>query len=204
MFNESLYLNSRGVGLIILLDQSASIRAQSRSSINAFLSELKGGLTASFKQPEIISLCQIAYISHQVRWSPVVPIDQLEMSSVEIDSEPGSNLGLALRECGSKLSELMESLLKRGQIRLLKPTVLLVSDGWSTDNPDDGLNTFQHTYWGDRTFLRAVVSLQKDGEYCQRFLNLFSKNKIYYSNQPDPLINEILNSYIMNGDNNKW
>jgi uncharacterized protein YegL len=188
--NESFW----GMGLIILLDRSASTGVRGgQQAIHTFISEFKALWNRYLKDLQATSLCQLALIDHHVHWQPTVPLYEVSIDAHAPQAQAGSSLGQGLWETGSHLSELMSQLMiQENAYGLLRPIILLISDGWSTDDPDQGLQALRQTYWGKQAHLRAVFPPAAEQNYCQRFLKAFAGPHVNSVIHMDAFLREII------------
>jgi uncharacterized protein YegL len=156
----------RQLHVLLALDCSGSMRGSKIASLNyairVAIPELR---SVAAENPEVDVRVRALRFATTVNWhveSPT-PIDSLDWSDLAADGETG--MGEALTTLASVLTA---DALKGRQ---LPPVIVLVSDGYPSDDVEAGLAALMSSYYGGRA-LRVAISIGSDADddILERFI----------------------------------
>lgn len=178
---DETQLVRRQLHVILALDCSGSMRGDRIASLNyalrSAIPELKG---AAAENPEIEVLVRVLQFDSAARWHIETPcrVDELEWSDLRAEGE--THMGDALAMIAEALAP------ERMKGRQLPPVIVLVSDGYPSDDIEAGLQKFF-----ERDLARAAVRLgiaigaDADIEILERFMDNPGLRPLKASNAPD-------------------
>jgi uncharacterized protein YegL len=171
----------RQLHVLLALDCSGSMRGSKIASLNyairAAIPELRN---AAAENPEVEVRLRALRFSSSVNWhieSPT-PLDALDWSDLAADGE--TNMGEALAAmAGALTAEALPG-------RQLPPVIVLVSDGYPSDDVEAGLSALMSSYYGNRA-LRVAISIGSDAdeEILERFIGHPSMRPLQANNAQD-------------------
>ena len=176
----------RQLHVVIALDTSGSMRGDRIASLNyAMRSALPELRSAASDNPEIEVMIRVLQFDSTTRWHTpeAVPVDAFEWADLEAGGE--TRMGEALARIADVLSD------QKTPGRQLPPVIVLVSDGFPSDDIDAALDAFFAAEL-PRAAIRIGIAIggEADLEVLQRFMNRPGLEPLRANNAP-MLVNHI-------------
>lgn len=179
-------LARRQLHVVIALDTSGSMRGDRIASLNyAMRSAMPELRNAAADNPEIEVMIRVLQFDSTARWQTAraVRVDEFEWTDLEAGGE--TRMGEALALIANALSD------QNMPGRQLPPVIVLVSDGYPSDDIDAALDAFFAAEL-PRAAVRIGIAIggEADLEILQRFMNRPALEPLRANNAP-MLVNHI-------------
>jgi len=179
-------LARRQLHIFLMLDTSGSMQGNRIASLNysirAALPELR---KVSAENPEIDVRLRALSFSTGVQWTieAPTPVDQIEWRDVEAQGETA--LGLALQTVAGQLTE------AGLPGRQLPPLLVLVSDGYPSDDFEGGMAALQASRYGAAAVrIGIAIGARADEEILEKFIQNPALKPLH-ANNADQLARQI-------------
>jgi uncharacterized protein YegL len=151
-------VSSRPLHFIWILDTSGSMTGEKIQSLNYAIRESVPSLRKTAREnPNAEVLVRAVTFSTGARWHVATPTPVADFTWDEVTAGGVTDMGAALALVAEqiKIPPMTE--------RALPPVLILVSDGWPTDNFGEGLKKLLAEPWG-RKSIRLAISVGRDAE----------------------------------------
>jgi uncharacterized protein YegL len=178
---EAMGLARRQLHVILALDCSGSMQGDRIASLNyALRTTLPELRKVAEENPEIDVRLRVLRFSTEAEWHVADPIPVAEARWSDLAAEGETSMGAAFRLIGQALSaEAMPG-------RQLPPVVVLASDGYPTDDFEDGLKAFfAADHAAAATRLAIAIGGEADLEVLERFIRHPSLKPLRANNASD-------------------
>ena len=148
-------LSSRPLHFIWILDTSGSMTGERIQSLNYAIKEAIPSLRDTARgNPNAEVLVRAVTFSSGARWHVAAPTPVVDFTWSDVSAEGVTDMGTALSLVAAQMSLPPHS---------LPPVLVLVSDGWATDNFDAGLQRLLDEPWGKRS-IRLAIAIGRDAD----------------------------------------
>jgi uncharacterized protein YegL len=150
--------SSRPLHIIWILDTSGSMTGVKIQSLNYAIREAIPSLRDTAQgNPDVEVLIRAVTFSSGARWHIATPTPVADFYWEDVSAEGVTDMGAALSLVAAQMS------IPPMTGHALPPVLILVSDGWPTDDFDSGLQRLLAEPWG-RTSIRLAISIGRDAD----------------------------------------